>query len=104
MSVANLVSTWTPLHWGLTFFELLNLFWGNVLSNVLDDVWNVDADDNEAKNTDGDLVEEPIGELAHDEGTGGEAEGGHDGEGQHDGHDRVEEVIEEGCRLHVRPE
>ena len=75
-----------------------------MLSNVLDDVRNVDADDNEAENTDGDLVEEPIGKLAHDKGTGGEAEGGHDGEGQHDGHDRVEEVVEEGCRLHVRPE
>ena len=75
-----------------------------MLSNVLNDVLNIDADDNEAENTDGDLVEEPIGELAHDERTGGKAEGGHDGEGQHDGHDRVEEVIEEGSCLHVRPE
>ena len=75
-----------------------------MLSNVLDDKDDVDADDDEGENTDSDLVEEPIGELAHDKGTGGEAEGGHDGKGEHDGHDCVEEVIEEGRCLHVRPE
>ena len=72
--------------------------------NVLDDNHHVDADDNERESTDSDLVEEPIGKLSHDKGTGGEAEGGHDGEGKHDGHDCVEEVIEEGRCLHVRPE
>ena len=72
--------------------------------NVLDDEDNVDADDNEREHTDGDLVEEAIGKLAHDKGTGGEAEGRDDGEGQHDGHHCVEEVIEESRSLHVRPE
>ena len=75
-----------------------------MLSNVLDNEDNVDADDNERENTNGDLVEQSIGKLAHDKGTGGEAEGGHDGKGQHDGHDSVEEVIEESRCLHVRPE
>ena len=82
----------------------MNLLRGDLLSNVGDDILDVDADDNEAENTDGDLVEEPVGELAHDKGAGGEAEGGHDGEGEHDGHDRVEDVIEEGGGLHVSPE
>ena len=81
-----------------------NLLGGNILSNPLDDEDYVDADDDEGENTDSDLVEESIGELAHDKGTGGEAEGGHDGKGEHDGHDRVEDVIEEGRCLHVRPE
>ena len=86
------------------FFEHTNLLCGNMLSNVLDNEDNVDADDNERENTNSDLVEEPIGELAHDKGTGGEAEGGHDGKGKHDGHHCVEEVIEESRCLHVRPE
>ena len=75
-----------------------------MILNVLDDKDNVDADDNEREHTDGDLVEEAIGKLAHDKGTGGEAEGRDDGEGKHDGHHCVEKVIEECCCLHVRPE
>ena len=77
---------------------------GNVCANVLNNKDNVDADDNEGENTDGDLVEQPVGELSHDKGTGGEAEGGHDGEGKHDRHHRVQDVVEEGRRLHVCPE
>ena len=50
------------------------------------------------ENEDTDLADGRVGELAHDETAGGEAEGRDDGEGELDGHHDVEEVVQHSHR------